>query len=108
MDDRFKRRPQPNRNTGPLNRKPAGRGAEPSNPQERPFVVRLDPQGKPGEFNFIIGDPQELAGRVPAAGLVADASGAIPPQLYKAVDEVLGFIYGLDQQAERSKKPRKL
>ena len=47
--------------------------------------------------------------RVPAAeGLVAEASGGIPPQLYKAVDEVLGFIYGLDQQFEtQGRRPLK-
>ena len=38
------------------------------------------------------------------AGLTAEASGSIPPQLVKAVDEILGFIYGLDQQAEQTRR----
>jgi hypothetical protein len=100
--------------TGPLNRRQlprqgaGGNGETGPSAQERPFVVRLDPQGKPGEFNFVIDGPEALNGRVPQAGLIAEASGGIPPQLFKAVDEVLGFIYGLDQQFEsRGRRPRK-
>jgi hypothetical protein len=113
--DRARKRPRPDGNgplgngTGPLNRRQPPRqepAQNPSSPQERPFVVRLDPQAKAGEFNFVISGP-EAEGRVPQAGLVAEASGGIPPQLFKAVDEVLGFIYGLDQQFEsRGRRPK--
>jgi hypothetical protein len=73
-------------------------------PQADPFSVRLDPNGKPGEFNFVIDSPA-LVARIPQADVMeAEASGAIPPVLYKAVDEVLGFIYALDQQFETRKK----
>jgi hypothetical protein len=82
--------------------------AETPAPQADPFAVRLDPSGKPGEFNFVIESPT-LVSRVPQAdGLEAEASGTIPPVLYKAVDEVLGFIYALDQQFENpGRKPKK-
>jgi hypothetical protein len=110
MDDRFRKK------------KPAGTGKLPPRPsqapspsggtgslgsQGQPFVVRLDPTSAPGDFNFVIDGPAEVSRRVPEAGLTADVSGAIPPQLYKAVDEILGFIYGLDQQAEQTRKGRK-
>ena len=77
-------------------------------PQGSPFAVRLDPNAKPGEFNFVIESPEAVA-RVPAAAVMeADASNPIPPVLYKAVDEVLGFIYGLDNQFEsQGRRPRK-
>lgn len=104
MDDRFKRRPGTSRlnpGTSKLPQRP------PASPQERPVVVRLDPKAKTGEFNFVIEGDEELTGKVPQSGLVADSEGVIPPQLYKAVDEVLGFIYQLDQQFENGRKPRK-
>lgn len=104
MDDRPKRRPNTGRlnpGTSKLPQRPAG------SPQDRPVVVRLDPKAKTGEFNFVIEGDQELTGKVPQGGLVADSEGAIPPQLYKAVDEVLGFIYQLDQQFENGRKPKK-
>jgi hypothetical protein len=77
-------------------------------PQADPFSVRLDPNGKPGEFNFVIEAPQ-MVSRIPQADVMeAEASGAIPPVLYKAVDEVLGFIYALDQQLENpGRRPKK-
>lgn len=79
---------------------PASQGAQ--------FLVRLDPNAGPGEFNFMIEGP-ELTAKVAAAHVMeAEASGGIPPVLYKAVDEVLGFIYGLDQQFEnQGRRPRK-
>jgi hypothetical protein len=68
--------------------------------------IRLDPNSPPGEFNFLV--PQEMQAQVPQVGLIAEADGPIPPQLYKAVDEVLGFIYGLDQQFEnQGRRPKK-
>ncbi|HEY9720769.1 MAG TPA: hypothetical protein V6D47_02080 [Oscillatoriaceae cyanobacterium] len=96
MDDRPKR---------PRRRPPSPR-PDSGEPQAKPFLVRLDPQSKPGEFNFVVDTEGTLEGRVPHAGLVAEASGGIPPQLYRAVDEVLGFIYRLDQPSEgRPKRP---
>lgn len=97
MDDRPKRRA----GTSRLPQRPS------RPPQDRPMVVRLDPKAKTGEFSFVIEGEQELVGRVPQGGLVAESEGTIPPQLYKAVDEVLGFIYQLDQQIENGRKPRK-
>lgn len=80
-------------------RKPPQPPASDAGASPNPFLVRLDPNANPGEFNFVIEGPS-ANGRPPAnAGLTAEASGGIPPQLYRAVDEVLGFIYGLDQQA---------
>ncbi len=79
---------------------------DPSPAQDGAFPIRLDPNSPPGEFNFLV--PQAAA-PVPAnVGLIAETDGPIPPQLYKAVDEVLGFIYGLDQQFEnQGRRPKK-
>lgn len=107
MDDRFKKKKPsgqpPKRNTGPLN-SPQQRGTGSLGSQAQPFVVRLDPSSAPGDFNFMIDGPTEVTRNVPQAGLTAEASGSIPPQLVKAVDEILGFIYGLDQQAEQTRR----
>ena len=76
--------------------------------QASPFMVRLDPNAKPGEFNFVIDGPEVIAKVAAASAMEAEASGYIPPQLFKAVDEVLGFIYGLDQQFEnQGRRPKK-
>lgn len=107
MDDRnpFKRpRPAP---TGKLQRPAPKVGSQGLPAQEKPFVVRLDPSAAPGEFNFIVDGPEALSKTVPAQGLSADASGSIPPELYRAVDEVMAFIYNLDQQFESKRKPKK-
>jgi hypothetical protein len=78
----------------------------PPPPQDDGTPFRLDPNSPPGEFNFLV--PQNAAATVPAVGLIAEVDGPIPPQLYKAVDEVLGFIYGLDQQFEnQGRRPKK-
>jgi hypothetical protein len=94
--------------TGKLPALPAKIDHEAPMPQASPFMVRLDPSGRPGEFNFVIDGPEAIA-KVPAAHVMeAEASGGIPPVLYQAVDEVLGFIYGLDQQFEtQGRRPRK-
>lgn len=79
---------------------------EPSAAQDGAFPIRLDPNSPPGEFNFLV--PQAAAPLAPTVGLFAEADGPIPPPLYKAVDEVLGFIYGLDQQFEnQGRRPKK-
>ena len=79
---------------------------DPTAAQEGGFPIRLDPNSPPGEFNFIV--PQAAAAVAPNVGLIAEADGPIPPQLYKAVDELLGFIYGLDQQFEnQGRRPKK-
>lgn len=61
-------------------------------------MPRLDPNAPDGEVSFVLPD-QGLAmgpdGR--PLGLVAEADGAVPPALLHAVEEVLGFIYGLDR-----------
>lgn len=98
MDDRPKRRPN-------AKRRPPSPRADSSEPQAKPFLVRLDPQSKPGEFNFVVDSEGTLEGRVPHAGISAEAAGGIPPQLYRAVDEVLGFIYRLDQPTDGRKRP---
>lgn len=107
MDDRFKKKKSQNRpaksNTGAFN-PPQQRGTGSLGSQAQPFVVRLDPSSAPGDFNFVIDGPTDLTRSVPQAGLTAEASGSIPPQLVMAVDEVLGFIYGLDQQAEQGRR----
>lgn len=91
--------PGPARGTGAL--RPV---SSPAQDDGSPF--RLDPNSPPGEFNFIV--PQQAAAAVPQVGLIAEVDGPIPPQLYKAVDEVLGFIYGLDQQFEnQGRRPKK-
>ena len=114
MDDRFKRR-QPGTSrlngTGKLPQSgapnPRPLQAVPENsPQANPFVVRLDPNSQPGEFNFMIETPQEVTRKVPAAGQPAEASGGIPPQLHPAVLDVLGFIFELDQNFERKGRKR--
>lgn len=88
MDERFKR-PR----TGPL---------QPSAAQEEGFVVRLDPNAKDGEFAFVIDQPEALEGRVPQARQAgAEAVAGIPPQLHRAVNEVLGFLCGLDEQLDK-------
>jgi hypothetical protein len=94
--------------TGKLPALPAKMNFEEATVQASPFMVRLDPNGRPGEFNFVIDGPEAIA-KVPAAHVMeAEASGGIPPVLYQAVDEVLGFIYGLDQQFEnQGRRPRK-
>jgi hypothetical protein len=100
MDDRFKR---PRNGTGRLN----GTGKLPNHgAQENPFMVRLDPSSPPGEFNFMVEQPAELTRRVPQSGITAEAAGGIPPQLHQAVNEVLAFIYELDQQVERKGRKR--
>ena len=106
MDDRFKRRQPGNPRQRPTGKLPPRQLPAEQNAQEQPFMVRLDPNSKPGEFNFMVESPQELSARVPASGLTAEASGGIPPQLHAAVDEVLGFIYELDQHFERKGKKR--
>src|SRR3989338_8224946 len=74
--------------------------------QDAAFPIRLDPNSPPGEFNFLV--PQAAAPLAPQVGLIAEADGPIPPPPYKAVDEVLGFIYGLDQQFEnQGRRPKK-
>lgn len=84
--------PQPQRNAG----------FDMGEAQASPFAVRLDPNGKPGEFNFVIESP-EVTLTIPSAHVMeAEASGGIPPVLFRAVDEILGFIYGLDQQFENN------
>lgn len=94
--------------TGKLPPLPSTPLPETSAPQADPFSVRLDPNGKPGEFNFVIEAPH-MVSRIPQADVMeAEASGAIPPVLYKAVDEILGFIYALDQQFENpGRRPKK-
>lgn len=120
MDDRFKRRqpgtprPQGTGNlprqggTGPLGTpNPRPMQALPGNaPQESPFVVRLDPNSQPGEFNFMIETPQDLTRTVPQSGVSQEAAGGIPPQLHPAVLDVLGFIFELDQNFEQRARKR--
>jgi hypothetical protein len=128
MDDRFKQRRANNGNnegTGRLSGgnnanggtgRLSGNGKGPNprpiralpdpQPQENPFAVRLDPSSQPGEFNFVIDAPNEMVRQVPQSGLTAEATGGIPPQLHPAVNEVLAFIYELDQQAERKGRKR--
>lgn len=90
--------------TSPL--RPVPQYQDPSTAQDGAFPIRLDPNSPPGEFNFLV--PQAAAPVAPNVGLIAEADGPIPPQLYKAVDEVLGFIYGLDQQFEnQGRRPKK-
>lgn len=74
--------------------------------QEAP-IIRLDPNAPPGEISFVIPGQDKVA-KSPTVGLTAEASGPIPPQLLRAVDEALGFIYGLDQQFEnQGRRPKK-
>lgn len=122
MDDRFKRRGQqpgtgrlngtgklpnkgPDGTSGGNNPRPLRAVPDPA-PQDGAFMVRLDPNSGPGEFNFVIDQPQEVTRKVPQSGLTAEVSGGIPPQLHPAVTEVLGFIYELDQAFERKGKKR--
>ena len=120
MDDRFKRRPNGTGRLGGTGKLPQGGANPPSNagnprplravpdpqPQDGAFVVRLDPSSQPGEFNFQIEQPAELSRKVPQSGLTAEAAGGIPPQLHEAVNQVLAFIYELDQTAERKGRKR--
>ncbi|MEB3330142.1 MAG: hypothetical protein VKQ33_13005 [Candidatus Sericytochromatia bacterium] len=67
------------------------------------FPIRLDPNSPPGEFNFVL--PQ-AASTLPAQPFSAATDGPIPPFLAPAVDEVLGFLFGLDQPPPpRGKRP---
>lgn len=117
MDDRFKRRPNGTGRLGGTGKLPQNGASNPRNPrpiqavpdqpaQENPFMVRLDPSSQPGEFNFTIEQPAELSRKVPQSGITAEAAGGIPPQLHQAVNEVLAFIYELDQQVERKGRKR--
>lgn len=120
MDDRFKRPPNGTGRLSGTGKLPQGGAQGPrkgQNPrpihavpdqpiQENPFMVRLDPSSQPGEFNFTIEQPAELSRKVPQSGLTAEATGGIPPQLHQAVNEVLAFIYELDQQVERKGRKR--
>jgi type III secretion system FlhB-like substrate exporter len=54
----------------------------------------------------MVEQPAELTRRVPQSGITAEAAGGIPPQLHQAVNEVLAFIYELDQQVERKGRKR--
>lgn len=93
--------------TGPLRPVPTPSFApESSDAPSGGLDFRLDPNSPPGEFNFIL--PPDAAPLVPTIGLIAEADGPIPPQLVKAVDEVLGFIFGLDQQFEnQGRRPKR-
>lgn len=111
LDPNAARRPRPERKPPPPGPARTPTSAlrplpDPSPAQDGAFPIRLDPNSPPGEFNFLV--PQAPA-PVPAnVGLIAEADGPIPPQLLKAVDEVLGFIYGLDQQFEnQGRRPKR-
>lgn len=77
--------------------------AEPAPAQDEAFPIRLDPNSPPGEFNFILpqGQASGLTAKVPAAA----TDGPVPPVLVAAVDEVLGFLFGLDQPSGKPKRP---
>jgi hypothetical protein len=114
MDDRSKRRPNGTGRLGGAGKpnQPNGQNPRPmralpdADPQDSAFMVRLDPSSQPGEFNFVIDSPQEVTRKVPQSGITAEASGGIPPQLHPAVNDILGFIYELDQAFERKGKKR--
>lgn len=64
--------------------------------EERPFIVRLD------EI------PLEQEARVPQRPAGGGAIAGVPPQLQRAVSEVLGFLDRVDQgYEERGRKKRK-
>lgn len=77
--------------------------AEPPPAQDPGPGIRLDPNSPPGEFNFIL--PQGASATASASIPAAATDGPIPPPLVAAVDEVLGFIFGLDQPGSRPKRP---
>lgn len=87
-------RPNP-RGTGPLGTGPLG----PLPPLPQPGAMpRLDPSAPDGEVSFVLPDQGLVLGQDGRPlGLVAEADGAVPPALLHAVEEVLGFIYGLDR-----------
>jgi hypothetical protein len=98
----------PPRRTGPL----SGTGKLPSESQANPFVVRMDPSGDEGTAQFYFGDEtvsKELTSRLKArGGLVAQSATGIPQHLHRAINDVLAFIYELDQAfPNRGKKMNK-
>jgi hypothetical protein len=99
-----RRRPRPPR-AGDANA-PKLRAVPPPEPppaQGEGFPIRLDPNSPPGEFNFVLPQASPAAS---AQAFSAATDGPIPPALAPAVDEVLGFIFGLDQpQPPRTKRP---
>ncbi|MEB3221497.1 MAG: hypothetical protein VKS61_05420 [Candidatus Sericytochromatia bacterium] len=98
-----RRRPRPTRPPGaPASRLRAVPTPEGASAQGEDFTIRLDPDSPPGEFNFVL--PQAAPSAAPQA-FSAATDGPVPPALAAALDEVLGFIFGLDQaQPPRPKR----
>ncbi|MEB3283816.1 MAG: hypothetical protein VKN33_00835 [Candidatus Sericytochromatia bacterium] len=106
-DDK-RRRPRhprtPGERAGHLRALPSQSDTEPSlASQEAGFPIRLDPNSPPGEFNFIVPQAHTNPKRSPQLSIEAD--GLIPPILADAVDEVIGFIFALDQPTSGNKRP---
>lgn len=105
-DDKRRRPRAPRANAGRaghLRALPSLDTGEPSPaPQDGGFPIRLDPNSPPGEFNFIVPQAQAAPGRTPQLSVETD--GPIPAVLADAVDEVLGFIFGLDQPPSNKKR----
>ncbi|MEB3197110.1 MAG: hypothetical protein VKP62_07885 [Candidatus Sericytochromatia bacterium] len=107
-DDRRRRPRSKSRPGSPALRAVPPLPAETPVSQGSAFPIRLDPNSPPGEFHFVVpaaAGPTE--GRVPRG---VEADGPIPHELVNAVDEVLGFIFGLDDapppgKAGRGKRP---
>lgn len=91
---------RPERGTAPLR----GTGAlPPLPPGVGAGMPRLDPKAAPGEVAFVLPDQGPALGADgQPLGLVAEANGAVPPALLHAVEEVLGFIYGMDRPMGRT------